>query len=128
MIENVFILKFIKFSIVGLSGVFIDFLITWFTKERLKWNKYIANSLGFITAASSNYILNKFWTFQTYKNEMLFEYISFVSIALVGLAINNLIIYFLTNKYQINFYLSKIIAIIIVTIWNFLANYFYTFN
>lgn len=39
--------QFIKFCIVGGSGVFVDFGITYLCKEWLKFNKYIANSLGF---------------------------------------------------------------------------------
>ena len=39
--------QFIKFCVVGGSGVFIDFGITYLCKEWLRLNKYLANSLGF---------------------------------------------------------------------------------
>ena len=42
-----FIVKMIKFGLVGLMGMVIDFGITWLCKEKLKWNKYVANSCGF---------------------------------------------------------------------------------
>ncbi len=45
------IIKFLKFGIVGLSGTAIDFLFTWICKEKLKWNKFISNSIGFSIAA-----------------------------------------------------------------------------
>ncbi len=56
--------KFIKFAVVGFSGMVIDFAVTWLFKERLKANKYIANSVGFIAAATNNYILNRCMDFQ----------------------------------------------------------------
>ena len=40
-------LQFIKFCVVGGTGVVVDFGITFLFKEKLKLNKYIANSLGF---------------------------------------------------------------------------------
>ena len=50
--DKIFIEKFLKFCIVGGSGVIIDFGITFVCKELLKLNKYAANSLGFICAAT----------------------------------------------------------------------------
>ena len=45
-------LQFINFCVVGGTGVVVDFGITFLFKEKLKLNKYIANSLGFMAAAS----------------------------------------------------------------------------
>ena len=56
--------QFFKFCVVGGSGVFVDFGVTYLCKEWLKLNKYVANSLGFLCASTSNYILNRIWTFQ----------------------------------------------------------------
>ncbi|MCL1932749.1 MAG: GtrA family protein, partial [Candidatus Azobacteroides sp.] len=63
MIDKLFFLKLLKFCVVGFSGMIIDFGTTWFLKEKIKINKYIANSCGFILAASSNYFWNRIWTF-----------------------------------------------------------------
>lgn len=42
--------QFIKFCVVGGSGVFVDFGVTYLCKEFLRLNKYVANSLGFLCA------------------------------------------------------------------------------
>lgn len=128
MINNLFLIKFLKFCIVGFSGMFIDFGTTWLLKEKIRINKYIANSTGFILAASSNYIWNRFWTFRSENKQYVTEYFSFIIISLAGLAINNVIIYLLNDKLRLNFYLSKLIAIGVVTIWNFIMNYLVTFR
>ena len=120
--------RFIRFGIVGASGMIVDFGVTWLCKEKLLWNKYISNSLGFILAATNNYLWNRIWTFQSQSEAVAREYMSFVLIAVLGLGLNNLIIYLLHEKLHWNFYLSKLIAIGCVTLWNFSMNYVFTFR
>jgi len=122
------ILKLIKFGIVGCSGMVVDFGVTWVCKEKLGWNKYVSNSLGFVLAATNNYIWNRLWTFESVSNEVSREYTYFLVIALIGLGLNNLIIYLLHDRLHLNFYLSKLCAIACVTLWNFFMNYFFTFQ
>ncbi len=126
--DNVLILKLIKFCVVGVSGMAVDFGFTWLLKEKLNSNKYFANSTGFILAASSNYILNRIWTFESHNPEIATEYVSFLIISVIGLGINNLFLFLLHEKLHLNFYLSKLFSIGIVTIWNFGMNYFFTFK
>ena len=128
MINNIVFLKFIKFCVVGFSGMIIDFGATWLLKEKVKINKYLANSCGFVLAASSNYILNRIWTFESKNSEIATEYFSFFAISLIGLGLNNLFLWVLSDKLKLNFYLSKIIATVIVTLWNFLMNFLFTFK
>ena len=128
MIDRLFLLKFLKFCVVGLSGMVIDFSTTWLQKEKAKVNKYIANSTGFILAATSNYIWNRIWTFQSENSQIAVEYFSFILISIAGLGINNFVIYLLNDRLKINFYLSKLLAIGVVTVWNFLMNFIITFR
>ena len=121
-------LQFIKSCVVGGTGVVVDFGITFLFKEKLKLNKYIANSLGFMAAASTNYLLNRWWTFRSHDPEVAQQYVQFVGISAIGLILNNIIIYLLNDKARLNFYLSKLIAIGLVTLWNFFMNYYFTFT
>jgi putative flippase GtrA len=120
--------RLIKFCVVGFSGMLVDFFFTWLCKEKLKWNKYISNSIGFVLAATNNYIWNRIWTFQSQGTEIVREYSSFFIISLVGLGINNAVIYLLHDRLKLNFYLAKILAIGVVTLWNFGMNYLFTFD
>ena len=126
-LSRTFLVKFIKFGIVGFSGVFIDFGITYVCKEWLKIQKYVANSIGFIVAASSNYLFNRTWTFKSQDPNIAYEYTEFLVISLIGLGIANLIVWIIHSRFKQNFYLSKLFAIGMVTIWNFFANYYITF-
>lgn len=120
--------QFIRFAIVGASGTFIDFGSTWLCRERIKLNQYIANTVGFILAASSNYLLNRLWTFKSTDPDVGLEYLRFFGVSIIGLGINNGIIYLLNGRMKINFYISKVIATVVVVLWNFFANYLFTFR
>lgn len=126
--NQAFLFKFIKFGLVGFSGVFVDFGITYLAKEKLNIPKYIANAIGFIVAATSNYVLNRIWTFQSKNPEVVVEFTEFFIISLIGLGLNTLLLWILVSKFKMNFYFAKVFAIGLVTIWNFLANLLITFN
>ena len=126
--NEIILWKFLKFGIVGFTGVFVDFGITYLCKEKIKLEKFTSNAIGFCTAAGSNYIFNRIWTFQSSNPKIFLEFTEFFLIALVGLGINTLILWILTNKYKLNFYFSKLLAIGVVTIWNFGANMLITFK
>jgi len=125
--NETFVLKFIKFCMVGFTGVFVDFGITFVCKEILKIQKYVANALGFTIAATTNYMLNRMWTFHSHNPHVGLEFTRFFLIALIGLGINLLILWTMAGKFRVNFYVSKLVATILVTIWNFLINAYFTF-
>ena len=120
--------KFIKFGAVGITGMVVDFGITYLCKEVLKIQKYVANAIGFTTAASTNYILNRIWTFHSTDPAVFLQYSKFLIISLIGLGINTLVLWIRVSKYHKHFYLSKLFAIGVVMLWNFLAIYLFTFR
>lgn len=120
--------KFLKFGITGIIGMFWDFGATYLCKEKLKIQKYISNAIGFILATSSNYFINNIWTFDYHSKFSTEQYFKFFMVSVIGLTFNSLILYFLHSKKELNFYLSKMIAIVLVFIWNFGMNYFFTFK
>lgn len=128
VIPKAIFLKFIKFGVVGASGMAVDFSLTYFFKEIVKIQKYIANAIGFTAAATTNYILNRVWTFEDNDPAVTVQFLKFFFVSLAGLGINTLIIYILVSKFKKNFYLSKLFAIAVVMLWNFIINYLFTFK
>jgi putative flippase GtrA len=120
------LLKLIKFCLVGGTGLVVDFSITFLLKEKIKTNRYFANAMGFSFAATSNYFLNRAWTFESSNPQIYQEYGLFVAFALIGLGINTLCLRFFEQR-KFSFYVAKFFAIVITTFWNFGANYFFTF-
>lgn len=120
--------KIIKYALVGLSGVAVDFSATWIAKEKIKLNKYLANSIGFALAVTSNYLLNRYWTFNDFEAPIGPQYLKFIIISVVGLGLNNLFLYLLVKKLRTGFYFSKLLVLVLIFLWNYTANYFYTFH
>lgn len=121
-------IRFVKFGFVGFSGLIIDFGITWICKEKLKSNKYLANSIGFLFGVTNNYFLNRYFTFKNHNQNIANQFISFLIIAIIGFGLNTLFLYLLQKKTEINFYACKFLVTLIVFFWNFGANSFYTFK
>ena len=123
-----FFVILLKFGVVGISGTIIDFGATWLLKEVLKVAKNLSNSIGFTLAATSNFIFNRLWTFNSSSPDVMMQFSKFFLISVLGLLLNNLTIYiFTSSRFKLNFYISKGIATCIVFIWNFSMNYFFTF-
>ena len=131
------ILKFLKFGVVCASGAVIDFGVTALCKGILGIPELLANAIGFTLAATSNYYLNRVWTWKSKSKDVGIEYAKFFFVSLVGLGLNSLIVFllkdisivprFIDTTLDWDFWVAKIIATAIVMVWNFMANYFFTF-
>jgi|LauGreDrversion4_1035100.scaffolds.fasta_scaffold06049_2 putative flippase GtrA len=120
--------QLIKFALVGITGMGLDFGTTWLLKEKVKINKFVANACGFSIAVVNNFILNKYWTFDNQNPIATEQFVKFLVISIVGLGINSLLLFILLKKIKGNFYLVKLAVIGLVFFWNFSANYLYTFK
>lgn len=120
--------QLIKFALVGITGMGLDFGTTWLLKERVKINKFMANAAGFCIAVVNNFMLNKYWTFDNQNPIATEQFVKFLVISIVGLGINSLLLFILLKKIKGNFYLVKLAVIGLVFFWNFSANYLYTFK
>jgi putative flippase GtrA len=122
-------LSLVKFGFTGMSGLVIDFSVTWLLKDELHVNKFLANAAGFTAAVISNYVINRMWTFsEREKTKVSKQFVSFLMVSLIGLVLNSGFLYLFHEHLQLNFYLSKAIAILLVFFWNFSANYFFVFK
>ena len=126
--NNIFDVRFIKFGMVGLFGMVIDFSITWFFKEKLRINKYIANSLGFSVAVINNFLLNRYWTFENTSTPVAGQLTKFALVSITGLLINNTLLYLLLKGNKRNFYFIKLVVIGLVFFWNYFLNLLFTFK
>lgn len=127
------ITKFIKFGIVGATGMVVHFGVLYLCKELIGINPFVSNTIGFITAATTNYILNRIWTFRSHEKQMTVEYLKFILVSLVGLGINNGTLWLggkllPTWNDDWRFYILWIIAVGVTTLWNFFGNLLFTFK
>lgn len=114
--------KIIKFSIVGGIATIIDFICLYIFKEYLNIDVILANTLSFIISVIYNYIASITLVFDINKNKnKKLKFALFIIFSIIGLIINNTLIYILTNTLNIYYLLSKVIATLIVMIFNFIT-------
>ena len=117
---NKLVNKIIKFSIVGGIATIIDFVFLYIFKEFLDFNVILANTLSFIISVTYNYIASITWVFDVKKNSK-FQFIIFVILSVIGLLINNSILYLLTTYTEVYYLLLKALATLVVMIYNFIT-------
>ena len=129
VIRNLLKFQMVRYGIVGTIGAVIDFGLLNLLVLYLDWNVYLAATVGFTAAASSNYVLNLKWTFRDSPSKhRLVQYGQFILVALLGLMINNGTMYILIENFGWWFNFAKLSAVLVVFVWNYLANRYWTFR
>ena len=122
--------RFLRFGLVGLSGVFVDMLILYLLSDPttlalpLTRSKIIAGEI----AIFNNFLWNDAWTFADVSMQQkgwkprLKRFLKFNVVCLAGLLLNVVILNLVFNFLIPNRYIANFIAIAIATIWNFWVN------
>lgn len=124
------IMRFIRFGIVGLSGVFVDMAVLYLLSDpaSLGWGLTRSKIIASEIAILNNFLWNDRWTFgdisqhQQGWNKRVKRFLKFNLICLAGLVLNVLTLNLLFNVFGINRYGANLLAIAAVTLWNFWLN------
>ncbi|OYQ65773.1 sulfonate ABC transporter permease [Pseudanabaena sp. SR411] len=122
--------RFLKFGLVGFSGVFVDMAIFYLLSDAstLGWGITRSKVIAAEVAVLNNFLWNDLWTFrdlaeqQSGRRKLIKRFVKFNLICLVGIGLNLIILNLLYNYFGVNKYVANLIAIAIVTIWNFWFN------
>jgi len=127
-----FISKAGRFFTVGLSGLLVNYLVSLLFADAIMNFWYIhATIIGIIVSMSSNFILNKIWTFEDRNFDAkgtLAQYGKFVGFSSPGALIQLGMVYVSVDNYQITFPLALTLAVIIAAASNFILNKKWTFK
>lgn len=97
-----------------------DFSVLVMLTELANLNYLISAGLGFLVGLSINYWLSIKWIFTHRSVEKKHnEFLIFMIIGLIGLLINEISIWFLTEFISFHYTISKILTTIVVYLWNF---------
>ena len=80
--------EIIKFIIIGLITVLIDYQIYKFLFEQVGWIITLSKAIAYLVGTAFSYIANRFWTFNTKTNLMSFSMIRHLVLYLFALIIN----------------------------------------
>ncbi|MDO8513835.1 MAG: GtrA family protein [bacterium] len=122
--------SFTRFIIVGVINNAIDFGLLNLLHLAFQLNLYWAINISFSASTINSYFLNRHWTYQYKSNQKdhLKKISQFFFVSIVGLLMNNGIIYFVTNQTNLNYNYGKIIATVLVVLWNYSINKSWTFK
>ena len=118
---NKLIKQIIKFGIVGGIAFVIDYSLLYVLTEYVGMYYLHSSIISFIVSLAFNYIASIKFVFninhkQTYKDVILF-----VMLSIIGLLINQGVLYISVDKLDIYYMISKIGATAIVMVWNFIT-------
>ena len=138
--------RFLRFAVVGLIGAVIDFgifnLLTFSNTLPSLW----AQMISFTTAVISNFYWNRRWTYQDSRSKpMSRQFVQFFVVNAAGLAIRTplfaylekILVSLFTRILPASFPFTPVFighnfslasVIIIVMIWNFFVNRYWTYN
>jgi putative flippase GtrA len=119
------LIHFIAFALVGVIGTAAHYSVLYVLVEYYAISPVMASGWGALAGLFINYVLNYRLTFKsTQSHRQTFP--KFAAIALLGLAVNLVLMSLLTPRFY--YLLAQIITTLVVLIWNFLANRFWTFQ
>jgi len=121
--------EFFKFGIVGTLGAIINLGVLYILTEFVGVYYILSAVFAFIIAVTSNFFLNKIWTFrEKVHDKTARKYVQFFSVAVFALGVNLAILYSLTEFIGLWYMFSELIAKVIVFFINFVGNKIWTFK
>ena len=137
-------IRFTKFIVVGLIGAAVDFGIMNLFTLFLNFSLTLSGSISFICAVISNFFWNRYWTYPESRSRSIpKQFFMFFVVNLIGIFLRIPVLHFVepvfTEVFQ-RYPLLKIntsilannitlaIAVLIVLLWNFFINRYWTYN
>lgn len=116
------LIQIFKFGVVGGTAFVIDFAFLYLFREFCHFPVLISNTLSFCISVIYNYIASVKWVFDVNKEkDAKRQFVIFIIFSVIGLLINDLIMWVSVDFLSIYYLLAKIIATIIVMIFNFVT-------
>lgn len=113
--------QILKFGIVGVIATIIDFGLLYFLTDIVNVHYLISSVISFVVSLIFNYYLSIKWVFDVRKKQTVMDFLLFVFLSIIGLIINEFILYFGVDLLNIYYMVCKIGATIIVMVYNFLS-------
>ncbi len=121
--------QLLRYAVVGGISFVVDYGSLWLLTEKAGLPYLWSAAIAFILGLICNYLLSTAWVFGESRIKNAWgEFLAFAIIGVVGLGLNELIMYGCTDGLGFHYMLSKIVSTGIVFFWNFLARRFLVFK
>ncbi len=126
------LLRFLKFCLVGASGVVVNEGLLWLLKQFAGLPLPLASAISIETSIISNFTLNDYLTFRDRRVRGIRAFFmrlgKFNSVSLAGLGINMGTLLALTYLLGVHYLISNLVGIALAVIWNYLVNLRWTWK
>lgn len=119
------VVKFFSFALVGVPATVAHYLVLYILVEFLAIDPVTASGCGSILGLIVSYALNFKWTFNSNQSHLL-AFPKFACISLMGMSFNLVLMAWLTET--LHYFVAQVLTTLTVFIWNFTANFFWTFK
>jgi dolichol-phosphate mannosyltransferase len=127
-----FLSKAARFYTVGASGFVVNYMISLLFAGGISDMWYLhANVIGIIASITTNFILNKAWTFgdKDFRiKKTISQYGKFAMFSSLGALVQLGMVYFLVDNIEISYPLALILAVMTAAFGNFVFNKKWTFK
>lgn len=115
-------LQFARFSAVGTTCSLIDWGLMILLTELTPMEYFYSAAVSFIVSTILNYILSMRFVFRGREDiSRTQEAALFVVLSAIGLGLNQMILWIVVNKLRVYYIFAKVIATIIVSLYNFIS-------
>lgn len=119
--KNSLFKQILKFGVVGGLAFLIDYSLLFICTEYLNIYVLYSSVISFSVSVIFNYILSTKWVFNANGNKTIKDFIMFLILSVIGLALNQLIMFIGVEKLDIYYMLVKIMSTAIVMVYNFIT-------
>jgi dolichol-phosphate mannosyltransferase len=127
-----FLSKAGRFFTVGASGFIVNYLVSYLLANVVSNVWYLqATLVGIIVSITTNFILNKVWTFEDRDfsiRHFFKQYLSFMALCTLGAVIQLSLVFVFVEYSHIQYGISLVMAVCVASLGNFLLNKKITFG
>lgn len=116
------LIQLLRYGVAGGTAAVVDYGTLWALTEWAGVHYLVSAMCAFIAGLAVNYVISIFWVFteNRFANRKV-EFLIFLIIGVIGLGLNELIIYFFSDVIHIHYMIGKLISTVLVFFWNFFA-------
>lgn len=121
--------QLLKYGVVGAIAFGVDYGSLWLLTEVAGVHHLVSAAIAFILGLTCNYLLSTAWVFgESRLKSTAAEFTAFALIGVVGLGLNELIIFLIADVAEVHYMIAKLVSTALVFFWNFFARRFLLFR
>lgn len=114
--------QIMKFGVVGFLCFGIDYGLMIFLTEICGISYLVSSGISFSVSVMVNYILSLNFVFETDENNnKVVEFFIFIILSVIGLGINQVLMWICVDKMHVHYMISKIGVTGVVMVYNFIT-------